>query len=747
MAAKRYQKDDIIISASQSNDEIFIITEGAVFASAPGVKFNLGKGDVIGCLEYCMDAHFISYMATEDTSVIVYSKDSIEELFKAKNDFSAYYLKSLNKQIHTIINLFFADKDEASKLYHLALDCYELYTKICSKAGIEIEEIPELTTFGDFYDDTEISEYIKGYYEQINALVKDGRTVLPDYLIYYSLKSSKDSRSICLGAKKVFIYLTKVAKFLLDDTGLDIYGLLCEVYFAVKNDDTLAEPVLDSISTISNFLDEKAYLNPNLYFNRTNAFNKKLERILDSESLNANEAVIYKEVADSAKTIAEYAGLEEAEINDLRSLLVQYEQLKDYTEISDSSRHLRLDLTNIFYKIYEKAFFVSLRDTKIPRIVKMFFEFGYLDEHLVSKEDLMFMYHRAGTKYADPDRNVFTFYEWLKAIYDGRRLPSRNEFDVDYETFVHEQKIKNQITASEEQKLMLDRKEMVLYELKNMFLTANKVTFGRISIFCPIYNSANIIGKISAKALDTDIVSTNLSSVRSTDFGIFYRETLYKNEKLGITSEYVNTEIIPDVILMPNAGIRSILWQEIQGRVRNTHARMLLPVIDMEDIKVHILRMCGEYRWEMCKRIQGGRWNDVSDPSLTSEYFDYVQFYRKNHDLSNEAKEKIKTALTRAKNSFKEMFIYDYIVWVAYESDGSPRLNKVSRSIIGKYCSFPSQIREKLKSNPTYKDIFTYYDTHQAQKIHRMENLILKIQNSGADAPKELLEELEFLKR
>ena len=62
----------------------------------------------------------------------------------------------------------------------------------------------------------------------------------------------------------------------------------------------------------------------------------------------------------------------------------------------------------------------------------------------------------------------------------------------------------------------------------------------------------------------------------------------------------------------------------------------------------------------MCKRIQGSRWNDISDSSLTSEYFDYIQFYRKNHDLSADAKERIKNRLQKAKNSYKEMYDNDY---------------------------------------------------------------------------------------
>ena len=188
------------------------------------------------------------------------------------------------------------------------------------------------------------------------------------------------------------------------------------------------------------------------------------------------------------------------------------------------------------------------------------------------------------------------------------------------------------------------------------------------------------------------------------------------------------------------------MWQEIQGRVRNTHARFLLPVFDLEDMKDQVLHMCGDYRWEMCKRVQGARWNDVSDPSLTSEFFDYVQFYRKNHELSAEAKERVKLSLQRAKNSYKEMFVMDYMIWVAYESDGSPRLNKVSRGILSKYCPFPAKTRAALSANPTFKEVVEYYDRKQAQKIHRMEVLIQKVKNTGGSVPMELNMEMDYLK-
>ena len=91
--------------------------------------------------------------------------------------------------------------------------------------------------------------------------------------------------------------------------------------------------------------------------------------------------------------------------------------------------------------------------------------------------------------------------------------------------------------------------------------------------------------------------------------------------------------------------------------------------------------MVGAFRWELCRTVQGTYWNDVREKSLTSEYCDYVQFYKKNRELSEEVKEKIKAQLQKARNNTREMFVKDYEVWVKNECMGMSRVNKVVRSI------------------------------------------------------------------
>ena len=171
---------------------------------------------------------------------------------------------------------------------------------------------------------------------------------------------------------------------------------------------------------------------------------------------------------------------------------------------------------------------------------------------------------------------------------------------------------------------------------------------------------------------------------------------------------------------------------------------MMLSIFHMEDLTTTMIRLTGEFRWEMCKRIQGGRWNDASERSLTSEYFDYIQFYRKNPDLTSEAKEKLHTALQRAKNSFKEMFVRDYITWIMFEGTGSPRMNKVSRRILFTYCPFAAPVLEAMEANPLYTELLSRYKLVTAQKLHRLNGLQKKISASGQAVPEALTAEIAY---
>ncbi len=455
---------------------------------------------------------------------------------------------------------------------------------------------------------------------------------------------------------------------------------------------------------------------------------------------------ISPELANALPIILAYGGCEEELSKRFQKEVAAYKAMPDKDSTQDADRSFRLTLTNDFYKVYTKVFEASLHTKDMPPAVKLFLTFGFVDAELAGAGNCAWLQSVADTYHGSPEQGVYTFPEWLTAIYERRKEPSRNEFDLDYAAWLREQKTSGKITAQEEKELLVSDIGKVRFELESVFPVVNKITFGRISTFCPVLSAHNLLKPLPDTIVTPRRVVKTLHAIREIDFSAFYRETVFMDESRGIVREYVDVEVLPDVILMPNAGIRGAMWQEIEGKRRTTPSRMMLSAIELGNMSQLMTRMTGEFRWEMCKRIQGAYWNNISERSLTSEYTDYAQFYKKNHDLSPESKEKIRLSLQKAKNSIKEMFIMDYMVWIAYEGKGSPRLNKIARTILFTYCPFSAATRGVLKQHPLYKDMIERYHLLLSQKLHHLDMLCTKIQKTGADIPLQIEQQKEYLK-
>jgi hypothetical protein len=216
--------------------------------------------------------------------------------------------------------------------------------------------------------------------------------------------------------------------------------------------------------------------------------------------------------------------------------------------------------------------------------------------------------------------------------------------------------------------------------------------------------------------------------------------------KKGIEKEFIMQSVRPDIILMPAYGSNSTMWQEISGRARNTPGRFIIPIFYDGNIDEMIQKLIGEFRWELSKTMAGVYWNDISIKSLTSEYMDYLQFYKKNKDLSEEAKEKLKLQIKRYRNISRNIFTSDYVTWLNYESMGATRLNKITRDIFYKYCPFPKETRAKLLNHPSYAPVANQFKNLRAKKIKDLENRYAKYARKGIVLDQEMIDTLNFYK-
>lgn len=457
-----------------------------------------------------------------------------------------------------------------------------------------------------------------------------------------------------------------------------------------------------------------------------------------------DDTEIPEELANALSDILIYGDCEEELAERFSSEIFTYKAMPDRDSTQDSDRSFRNKMNNDFYKVYKSVFTASLDKPDMPPAVKLFLLFGFVDAKLAGAGNSAYLLSILDTYQGSPEHGVYTFYEWLLAIYSGKKEPSRNEFDLDYPAFLREQKNSGNISAEDESRMLTSPIDRVYFELENVFPIVNKMTFGRISTFCPVLSSHNLVKPLPQSIVTPARIAQSIDEIKKYDFSAYCREKTYVNEDIGVARVFLQIEVLPDVILMPNAGVRGAMWQEIEGKRRTTPSRMMLSIIELENLLQIMVRMTGEFRWEMCKRIQGAYWNNIAERSLTSEYTDYAQFYKRNHDLSPDAKEKIKLNMQKAKGSIKELFIRDYITWIAHEGNGSPHLNKIAREILFTYCPFSAAIREKLSSHPLYSALIERHRLQTNQKVHHLDNVYTKVTRGGFEIPEELERQREF---
>ena len=752
MAVKEIPADKILVRKEQAITSLHVIAKGTVRATYPGGEFYLNKGDVIGVCELFYGSYFITYQ-TEEASLIAsypFSAAKLSAILRSYPELADRIVSSMFKQVQEILDQYEMMRFDCDNSYHYLMKNYKAYLTFCGNRNFPSRALPGMETLSELVLEEDIPGWVGGYYTQLRSLVTGtpAKDQDVDFLKGVLLKASYDVYQVISVCRVMYDYKSEITNLLMSENRLDFFDLYSSLLYKIGSHADESTSLIAAIATMMIRLESQPSIDKEMYKQRVAEYRERLstlDQYVENQESGVDKPKDIPEIHDSMNTILSYSQVDEDTATFFRNTVQQYSKLTDKNNSDDASRRLRLNITKLFYQIYEKAFVRSLHESEVPKIIQMFFNFGYVDEQLAGMDNASYLYSIVDRLPSDPSRSVYTIYEWLRAIYEGKKTPSRNEFDADYQAYVHELKTSGKITAEEETAMLKNKEEQVLYELRNMFQSVNKITFGRVSSFCPVFSEHNILKELDKSLVSADKTEQAFKQIRSIDFSAYYRDMVYTNPELGIGKEEISVEILPDIILMPNIGVRGVMWQEIEGRKRTTPSRMMVSIFQMEDLTNIFVRLTGDFRWEMCRRVQGARWNDVSEPSLTSKYFDYIQFYKKNHDLSADAKDKIKLNMQKAKNSFKEMFIRDYMSWILYEGTGSPRLNKVARAILFDFCPFAKAVREKLKANPLYKEMMERYDVKKGQQLHHFDNVFQKLKNMNAKIPPEIQAQRDYL--
>ncbi len=445
------------------------------------------------------------------------------------------------------------------------------------------------------------------------------------------------------------------------------------------------------------------------------------------------------ETRGMAKKVFEYAGLSK-KFSEYTDIMAKFKRLKNPLDADENTRRLRRSVNNLFWEVYEAGIVKHLKnDDKLPRYMQMFFNFSILEETLLEPVHLGFL-HGVNETTSSGKYHINTPIEWLQKIYSRKVPTSINELGLTFFEIIRRNNREKQWKRESDLPPEMDNSEARLrFEVQNMFAPNAKLTSGSVVTYLAILSKFQVVQPLERTFLNKKEMESRLDKLLEVDFSCFHREVLYEKKEMGILREFIQVRVVPNIIFTPTAGNIFQHWQEREGKDKMSPGRICVPFISTDDSYKLLLYASGCYRWEMTKTIMGADWNNISQTSITADYTDYVQFFKKNRELSPEMKEKVSQEFKRFRDD-RSRFVNDYRVWVMFESEGTQRLNKIARKIMAKHIPFRKPYREKLLKLPSYTDLVNKNINVRRRKAREMEPRLKKYrQNSNDELPQELL--------
>lgn len=749
------EKDTLLFKKGEKVSFTGWIIKGSIRVENNGVNRIAKAGEMVAIPDVFADEYLGDY--TTDEYTIFYSfptcdMDSLQNFMSSNKEYLGIIIDSVAKEFSDYLR-------EQEHFLNRAIELYLFLQKHYEAAlgeGMQ-EEAPEefLKKRPSEMFELGIEEHKIAYYREFNKVPLDMKKEFFNRSSIMTLSQSEEASYIVHELKDTCIeiinYIREIYDYYYNEDGNSLFDKEIRFAKAMKKSGKLQmeqiihmndtkEKILSISKEIEDWTGERLLKDEKI-------LEDKLSSISDLSAVNSEDESTEETVEmleNSLQQILDFSKTAPEEQREIKRVMEEFLQVSDKLSTQDDVRKVKKKITGFFFTLYKKCLFPWLENSSVPLAVKLFLNYGYMDERLLDMEQLVFLCEMVNRKEKDLPFPVYTMPEWLKEIYEGRKDTSRNSFEQDFRDFLREKKRNGEITGEQEKIYLQDKVKRVEFEVDNMFASNNKIVNGKLSTYVPILYKDQFYSDISHIFISKRQLCDAILELEKKDFTVFYREVFYSNQDLKIEKEYVMRKVYPDVILCPVYGTTSSMWQEITGKRRDSPARFLFPVFIENELEKSVTKAFGRFHWEYCRCEQGANWNNIQFKSLTSEYMDYIQYYRKNHDLSDDRREKIRSQIQRARNNSREIFLYDYETWINFESKSALKLNKVSRQILATYCPFVKVMREFLKSNVVFENAFKVQQRRFDEKAKEWELRIRRRENNELEVPKEFLETLSY---
>lgn len=760
------EKGNTIYKLGDKVDSIGFIIEGTVSKNTLQFSEDVSSGQWIGIHSLYNGKYTSNFIAETDVSIRIINAESpfsLEEHLNNNPQIQERMIIDFSIMLSQLFEMYNRLFTQAVILFKFSESICQQFNKITENADLFCAPLPGGKSFDEFSFHSNIF-----YSDYLNFVVYNEN---PEKA-YTDMRSGKSKlfnaqshliSDIYNSYDELVQYVQRLVNHLTaNNESSIIYSIFqfsqsADLSYDKKNSLTsLMKKLLESAKSMEFSLKRKCTLPINIdyfYLNtcikRTETKENILDNIFDNIPEDEDELIIPEKIKQiptvgSLEKILSYAEYSDEKREEFLSHLSSFVKIHDKYSKKDEDRKTFKNITEVFYELYESVFLKYVNDTEKNIILDLFLNFGFLDETLLTEEELNFLFNIDQSITDSFPCKIFRIKDWLTEVYFGREFASKNEFDEDYNDYVRMEKKLHGWTKEQEKSLLEDKVKRVQYEIRNMLKYNNRLINGNILTFVPFLHSGVFESTMEKMFLTPESINTVIESIRDIDYSLFYREFMYADREAKIDKELIQKEVFPIIILFPTAGQNGVMWQETTRRRSDSPGRFFMPSFFIGNLEDTILKILGRFRWELCKQMTGLSWNNIQVPSLTSKYFDYVQFYKKNSELSPDRKETLKIQISRCRSKINEVFISDYLIWIKNESSGAIRLNSVARRILATHCPFSKEIRANLEKQPLFEKAMLRYNLDKGKKIKELRNRFIALEKKKATITKELLDTHRF---
>lgn len=773
-AVNQFPEGSTIYKEGEPVFNIAMIIKGRVMLHNDGARIIMGSGAFLGIHDLYSGKFYSTYTACDDVMIYVFPVSTTEELENVLNinkDYHGFMVAAFNKMIYDLNQIYKGIHKLGLELHRFLTGTYQEYLALSARRGYKVKTSQRIADL-DALDHEElfsmglslINDRIN-YYCECKNLPLDVVKQFYSYGNTITLLQVEDQINIVNlqmeTMKEMSSTFVSMAECLMDDSDTCLFSLIAGLSVETDNINGCSSELMSAMDDTIEVLNRVEVFIEKMLDKKFNVNRKRMEEIYHllltgGRGADVSTEVLMKysqedteralsELKDSYQKLLDYAGVTGDRAVEMKAALQDFIGLRDKSSIDDSSRVVRRHLAENHYELYKPVFLRAYQDKKVPRLVDLFLKYGYVDENLLTKDQLLDLYFLKDQE-QQGDCKVYDIKSWLVQIFEGKKEPSKNEFDLEYSEALNSLRKQGKLSDKEVHLHMNNPEKRIEYEIQNMFRYNNRTTNGQISSFVPVLHKELWGNNLERLFVTPARVNEAIDKILNIDYSVFDREVLYANKEKNIVKEYIIKSVYPDIILMPNVGSNGVMWQEITGKRRDSSGRFLLPIFTDINIQGMLTKVFGRFRWELCRTIEGSAWNDIKHKSLTSEYSDYLQFYRKNKELSEERKEKIKNQIQKGRNSSREIFVLDYEQWVHYESMGALKLNKPVREMMATYCPFSKKLRDQLKNQPLFEEAMARYYREKLKKVRELEGRQRMLQKDQIEITQEMIDTLNYYK-